>query len=206
MQAKITYQHNFINCDRLDLIDRVQQAIKPGRFKHVLRVEATALELAEIYGLEPADRERVSIASLMHDYAKQMDPETMLALASDYRSDIDLSLEGPAIWHGYAAANLARRDFSCFDEQILAAIAAHTTGDYEMSLVTVMVYLADYTEPGRDYKQANKVRRLVMENLDRAVRYKMSRSLTHLIKNGKRVFPESLNIYNYWTDKEFTWR
>lgn len=87
------------NTNRQAFLDDLAQRIKPKRYQHVLRVEQTAIELAERYG---ADVEAVSIAALAHDYAKDLDVEQARVLAQTFWPQVDLSQEGSNILHGPA--------------------------------------------------------------------------------------------------------
>mgnify|MGYP000653557192 FL=1 len=47
------------------------------RFKHVLGVEKSAIELAERYGY---DTEKAGLAGLIHDYAKEISDQVIFRL------------------------------------------------------------------------------------------------------------------------------
>ncbi|HFI0464489.1 TPA: bis(5'-nucleosyl)-tetraphosphatase (symmetrical) YqeK [Streptococcus suis] len=191
------YQKNYINCDRSSLLEQVQAVIKPKRFQHVLRVEEAALELAKLHGV---DLEAVSIGALLHDYCKDMDPDTMLALAQDYWPEPSLKQAGPNVWHGFAAASLAKTKFSLSHPQILQALAAHTIGWYQMPPIVQVVYLADYIEAGRDFPGVAYARQLAQEDLTQASLYKMQSTIAHLAKEGQAIFLPTVDIYNHFVN------
>ena len=99
----IVYQDNIINISREELISRLRNNLSDWRFNHVLRVEQTAFELADEHG---ANDEQVSVAALMHDYAKEMDHQEMLNLAQQYWDDGTLAQANDGVWHGFAAAQI----------------------------------------------------------------------------------------------------
>ena len=76
MTEEITYTHHYIPLSRTELVDRLRAALKDKRFHHVLRVEQTAIKLAQANGV---DVEKASIAGLCHDYAKQRPDEDFIA-------------------------------------------------------------------------------------------------------------------------------
>lgn len=194
----MTYSKKWINCSREELIEQLRQQIKVSRFEHVLRVEETALKIAEPLG---ADLEKVSIAALMHDFAKEMDEQEMLALALLYWPNDDLKTTTNDIWHGPAAAQLCRTSFECQDESILKAIAGHTIGWFEMDLLAKIIYMADYIEPGREFKGVEKARQLTKENLTQACEYKMIHTIKHLLKQRVPIFRGTIDIYNAWVNQ-----
>lgn len=189
------YSGSFINVSREQLLEDLQKQIKPKRFKHVLRVEATAIELAKLYGENP---EKASIASLMHDYAKDLPEDEMLKLAQSRWDIPTLDQANGNIWHGFAAATIAKEKYNVIDEDILTAISAHTIGWYEMPLLVNIIFIADYIEPGRDFSGVEKARKLGYQNLELAVGYKMSSTIKYLIDEEQVVFLPTLDFYNQW--------
>src|SRR5699024_11311735 len=73
---------DLINIKRDELEKLLQARLTNKRYKHVLRVEETAIELAEQY--PEADVDKASIAALLHDYAKE-DSEKHLSEFKDYQ-------------------------------------------------------------------------------------------------------------------------
>lgn len=121
----IEYTDKYTPLTRAEIIEAVQQTMSEQRMQHVLRVEETALQLAEKYG---ADLEKASIAALIHDVAKQQEDSEMRDIIISENLDLDLLQYGNAIWHGPVGAVLARRQFGIEDEEILRAIENHTIG------------------------------------------------------------------------------
>lgn len=198
MTQDIIYSSNYINRSRQELVDDLSRRLSKNRFQHVLRVEETALELADHYGI---NKEKVSIAALMHDYAKEMDQDQMLELAKEFWPDDSLSEATEGIWHGLAAAEICRSQMDCQDCSILNAIAAHTTGWYEMSPEAKVIFMADYIEPARDFNKVNKIRKIALEDLDYACYKKITTSIKHLMKNKMYIFPVQFFVYNDWNTK-----
>ena len=64
---KPIYSQNYLDLSRAELIELMEKTLSKRRFKHVLRVEKTALKLADIYN---ADKEKVSIAALAHERSR----------------------------------------------------------------------------------------------------------------------------------------
>lgn len=177
----------------------IERVLSKKRYQHVLRVVDTAVELAEYH---QCDIEKAKLAALLHDYAKEMPKENQLELAQAYYSDPQLATYGSAIWHGLAAATLAETKYDISDSDVLQAIAWHTSGWEEMSLLQQIIYTADYIEPGRDFKGVKKVRKLAKKNLAKACFVQMQQTLTHLIKKGAYIAPISFYVYNQWVNNQ----
>lgn len=197
LENKISYAGENINITREELISNLKEVVSPVRFEHILRVEETALHLAKKYDYAALDK--VSIAALMHDYCKEMPVEEMLDTAKQYSDDATIAEAGEAIWHGYAAARYGREHFAIKDRAILNAISQHTIGAEQMSLLSKIIFTADYIEPGRTFKSARKARQLAEISLEKAVYYKMKKTIKQLIKNNEPIYLRSVEIYNNWT-------
>ncbi len=192
---EINYQPEHINLSRQALVAQVQDRVTKARFEHILRVESTAVKMAKTMDVDP---ELASIAALLHDYAKDMDKGDMLALAQKYWPQGHLERGNPSVWHGYAAAEIARQQLGVLDESILAAVSSHTIGCYEMDKLAKIIFVADYIEPGRDFKGVDQARKLAKKSIEQAMIYKMAESIQNVARKRQPIFEESVKIYNHW--------
>ena len=191
----IEYTKNYTSFTREELIEEVRRRLSDKRFKHVLRVEEMAVELAEMYAV---DAERVSVAALLHDVAKEESSSEMLDLIISENLDLDLLQYGPQIWHAPVGAVQARREFAVEDEAILNAIKCHTIGAPEMGDVEKVIFIADYIERGRNFDGVKKARQLANESLDDAIRFKIKETILQLTKQEQKIYPKAIDSYNAW--------
>lgn len=191
----------YLDLDRQVLLEKIAAQMSEKRFQHVLGVEQAALALAERYGADPI---QASLAALLHDYAKEQVDAVFLDLIDRYQLDPDLKNWGNNIWHGLVGRYLIAEEFGLTDAAILQAIAVHTTGASEMSLLDKVLYVADYIEPGRDFPGVEVARELAQTDLDQAVAYETARTVAHLAGKGLPIYPKTLETYNsyvrYWRD------
>lgn len=187
---------DLIQITRKELEELLQARLTNKRFNHVLRVEQTAIELAELY--PEANVDKASIAALLHDYAKDDSLKHLLTFKDYPGYDPEWINYGSAIWHGPLAAMIADTQFNVKDEDILKAVWIHTIGGYEMTLDQKILFIADYIEPGRDFKGVEKARKLAKTDLDAAVDFKIKQSITHLVRSGRQIYPKTILIYNDW--------
>lgn len=194
----VIYTDKYTTFTREEIIEEVAKTMSEQRMAHVLRVEETALQLAEKYD---ADLEKVSLAALIHDIAKQQDDNEMRDIIISENLDLELLQFGNAIWHGPVGAVLARRQFDIEDEEILDAIEAHTVGAPEMTLIGQIIFVADYIEPGRDFNGVGKARELAEESLAAVVKYQIQETIRKLILDESRIYPKAIDTYNAWIIK-----
>ena len=194
-KQRIEYTKNYTSFTREELIEEVRRRLSDKRFNHVLRVEEMAVELAEMYAV---DAERVSVAALLHDVAKEESSSEMLDLIISENLDLDLLQYGPQIWHAPVGAVQARREFAVEDEAILNAIKYHTIGAPDMGDVEKVIFIADYIERGRTFDGVKEARQLANESLDDAIRFKIKETILQLTKQEQKIYPKAIDSYNAW--------
>ena len=166
------------------------------RFSHTLAVADTARRLALLHGLDPVKAE---IAGLLHDCAKCLPLKEMQRIAKDNQLTDDSSiLESGALLHSVVGAFLARTKYGCTDDEVIAAIRSHTTGQAEMSRLSMSVWLADTIEPTRaPYPLLDKTRMLAGLSLEKAMITSLEGTLQHVRKKGDSVHPATMDTLSW---------
>ena len=145
-----------------DIMKDLTEKLKPGRYRHVLGVADTCVELAEIHG---AHIGKAYMAGLLHDCAKYMKPEKLLRLADDAGADDDEKAVMPVL-HAPVGAYRAKTKYGVRDEEVLSAIRKHTVGAEHMSTLDAIVYVADMVEPNRaEFPGLEDARRLARQDI-----------------------------------------
>lgn len=182
--------------DRKQVLKWLSENVPEKRLNHILRVEETAIKLAQYHGL---DWERAAQAGLLHDLAKYFKPKRLLESAKADGLALDPMDEiNPHLLHADVGAIVARDEFGVVDAEVLAAIRNHTLGRAGMSLVSCVVFLADSIEPGRgDTTELNELRRLSRKNLYRAVLQTCEDSMRSLFARQALVHPRVLQTRNW---------
>ena len=171
------------------IIDALHDRLKPKRFVHVLGVLETAVSLAHSHGIDP---ERVAWTALMHDHCKGGEEASLKQMAEDLGEAVpDEDVDYPGIWHAWAAAGLAAREYGVTDEEILEAIRHHSTGHPAMSNVAKVLFLADHLEPTRGFP-SDELLRTAHKNLDEAVIAVLQAKISHLRDRGQNVHPRAV--------------
>ncbi|MDN6731454.1 MAG: bis(5'-nucleosyl)-tetraphosphatase (symmetrical) YqeK, partial [Atopostipes suicloacalis] len=147
------------------------------------------------------DIEKVSIAALLHDIAKEQSDAEMRDLIISENLNLNLLKYGNEIWHGPVGAILAEREFLIENETILDSIRQHTVGGRNMTLTAQIVFVADYIEEGRTFSKVDKARELAKHSLKEAIKYKLKETMKHLISIEEKIFPATIESYNSWISK-----
>lgn len=196
--VELTYTKQYTPYSREEIIEKVSEMIHPNRLSHVLGVEKTAIDLAQRFN---ADIEKVSIAALLHDYAKEQPDEEMRDMIISENMNLDLLQFGNNIWHGPTGAIFAKKVFDVQDYEILNAIRHHTVGSPNMGVVEQIIYLADFIEPGRAFPGVEVGRKLAKESLKAAVQFEIIHTLEHLLEMNGKIYPKAIDTYNAWAAK-----
>lgn len=180
--------------------DRIKEYAKTvlseKRFAHTVNVAEEAKRLAAVWG---TDLDRAYLAGIIHDIAKEVPKSRALADLIEYGYTPDeTEKQNPELLHGKLAAYIAREKFGINDEEVLSAVAYHTTGRQEMSLLEKIIYVADFTEPGRTYPEADKIRKLADKNIDEAVLYQADMVIKFIIDKGRPLHIDTVNTRNYF--------
>lgn len=156
------------------------------RYTHSLNVAKIAGIYADIYKL---DKDMVIAIALFHDACKEMEKVEQLTYIKDNNLDKNLLQEyNKPLRHGAIASDIAIKNFS-FTKEMAHAIYFHTTGCVNMSTLDKIIFLADKTEINRKYPDIDKLRKLSLQNLDKA----MIMALEQIISKNKN-YVNSLSI------------
>lgn len=170
-----------------------RQRMGDKRYEHTLNVKKMAVRLAKHYGADP---DQAALAALLHDTAKEMPIAEMLALMRRYPELAGDAENRPTpVWHGVCAAILARTEWGVTDEAVLSAIACHTTGKPGMSLLDKIIFLADMTCAERDWDGVDALRKLELEDIDRAMLAGLEQSIRFVEQCGRPLDPMSAAAY-----------
>lgn len=176
---------------------QLKSKLDPMRYEHSLSVSFLCVGLAMRYGY---DIGKAELAGLMHDCAKRFTDNELIARCQKHGLELTQEEQKvPAVIHAKYGAWLAKNKFGIRDEEILSAIACHTTGKPGMGMLDKILYIADYIEPRRD-KASNlpRMRYLAFQDLDLAMYEILAGSLEYLEKKGSVTDPMTQDAYQYF--------
>ena len=175
---------------------KLRKELDPERYRHSLAVMYTGAALAMRHG---ADLHRTQVAGLLHDCAKCIPNDKKIRLCEKYGIEVTRTeKENPFLLHSKLGAWMAKEKYGVDDEEILGAIAWHTTGRPGMTLMEEIIFLADYIEPMRQKAQnLDVIRKQAFIDLDRAVMMTLRDTLQYL-KSGDSELDENTELSYYY--------
>jgi predicted HD superfamily hydrolase involved in NAD metabolism len=142
-----------------EIVALLRERLPEQTVRHSLSVAGLMAALA---GMAGVPRDPAVKAGLLHDLCKAMDPDALLARADAYGIAInDTQLYKPNLLHGPVAAEEARRLLGIEDEAVYDAIYWHTTGRPGWGRLGLALYVADFSEPLREFPEAAEARRIL---------------------------------------------
>lgn len=175
-------------------IEEVKEDMKTrlseARYNHCLRVMDVAKKLAEYYHY---DVNKTMLTALAHDVLKELPQDQE---EKWIQKDPTLATLPAKVRHGYMGAKFVEQQYG-FDEEMAAAIACHTTGKKNMSLLDKIVFLADKIEPGKHYPGIEEERELAFLDLDQAIILCLQNQIRKLTQENRSVSPASQETLAY---------
>ena len=179
---------------------KLQRYMDKSRYQHTLGVMYTAASLAMAYHY---DIDKAMLAGLLHDCAKNVPHEKKFELCKKYQVEVtEIERENPFLLHAKVGAIIAKKKYHVKDDEILHAIAVHTTGVPEMNTLDMILFIADYIEPGRDKaKNLDQIRKMAFHNLEHTVEKILYDTLNYLNNKSGRIDPTTEQTYEYYKNR-----
>lgn len=190
----------------IEIKSKLKEILEAKRFDHVLSVVDTALDINKSLGLN-LDERQVALAALLHDCAKKNEDLYFEKYKEKYNLSDNL-FDNFFNLHTILGSIVAKEEYGINDSSILSAITNHTKGSINMTKLDKLIYSADAIEPGRDYPDVDKLRRLAKINLNQLTLAVMNNTIdfvnsktkvddkTYLIRDSIRrdIMQEKLDI------------
>ena len=188
---------NIHSIDKNQILNIVKQNTSESRFEHTLRVADLATKLAHHYKV---DADKTWLAAVLHDLEKNISLEENDDLVNLYGLDKKY-LGNKNLSHSKLAAAVSRDKLGIDDEDILNAIAFHTTGRSDMSMLEKIIFVADTCEEGRTYKEAALLREKAFENIDDVCTPILEYLKESVEKKGLVVDEDTIQALRYLKEK-----
>jgi len=158
------------------------------RVAHIYRTVDRAVYLAKLHNANIND---VIVAALLHDIAKEIE------CISEFEH------LPSKIQHAFYGAEVAKQVFGFKKKGILEAIRYHTTGAPKMSKVAKILFIADFTESGRDFETEKEFLQAVRAELklNAAVRLILEGKVKQIEDRGDSVFELTKEALEFYTPK-----
>jgi nicotinate-nucleotide adenylyltransferase len=172
----------------------VKNHLTDQRFYHSQCVAEEAVRLARRYG---ADEEKARLAGILHDIMKDTPPEEQLKILTD--SGIILTntqQRNRKLWHALCGAAYIRQRLGVTDPEIVDAVACHTSGKGNMTLLDKVLFIADYISADRTYPGVEDMRQAADRSLEEAMVEGIRYTVDELMGQKLPVAAESIEAYN----------
>ena len=127
--------------------------------------------------------------------------EMMETASRDGQEISDFEKAKPSLLHGRAAAVLMNEKFGIKDEEILEAVANHTSGKPGMCGLTKCLFLADKIEPGRPQSTDEYRKKLFAMSLNEMAFSVIIENYEYITSKGFEVYPETKKMIEILSDE-----
>ena len=146
-ERRMLENYDYINllCSDCDMMKRIETLFlsndQQKRFEHICSVAKRIDGIAVQYGL---NREKCRISAMLHDISTLIKWEDMLVFAKENGWKLcDAEISHPFLLHQRISEVVARDDFGIIDEDVLEAIAFHTSLCENASKYQMALFIAD---------------------------------------------------------------
>lgn len=189
----------------MDLFLRYEKPLKeslacdPARYWHSISVALTAVNLASIHG---ADADDCLIAGLLHDFSKCVPKDQMFIECEKHGvklSEEDRNAVGCV--HGFLGAKVCKDLFGISDA-IYDAIYFHTCGRPDMNILEKIIYIADFIEPLRKFRdKVTHIRKLAYTDIDKAIVLASEMNLEFLRVRNLFIHSNTIKTLEFYKNK-----
>lgn len=182
---------------KADIRKKLKKILTPERYEHTLGVANTCVCLAMSQG---TDLGEAYLAGLLHDCAKCIPDEEQIEKCEKHGIAItDIERISPYLLHAKLGAYEAEKKFGVKEKEILSAIRCHTTGKPEMTDLEMILFVADYIEPGRTKaRHLKEIRMTAFHDLRRAVYLILKDTLSYLREKDRPIDDMTEKSYDYY--------
>lgn len=177
--------------------DQLKKDLTDKRYTHTLGVAYTAACLAMAHG---QSRYQAYLAGLLHDCAKCFSDEEKLKLAKKAKiTPNEAQKDNPDLLHAQLGSFVAKETYGIASEEILDAIACHTTGKPGMNPLEQIIFIADYIEPNRKILEGlPQIRYTAFRDLNKACVMIMKNTLAYLHEKNCVIDKTTEETYRYY--------
>lgn len=173
----------------------LKNTLSEYRYNHSLRVAEEAQKLARCYNI---DEQKAYLAGLVHDIAKEYSEEENKQIVEKYNlSNELLQKENKKNLHADIGFIIAKEQYKLPDE-ICNAIKYHTFGDVNMSLLDIIIFVADKIEPGKNYYGIEEERKLAYVDIRKSMIMCIENKIKKLTREKKYINPRTIEVLNYF--------
>lgn len=184
-----------------DARTQLEKRLTQYRLLHSISVSDIAVLMANVYEV---DSGHAQLAGLLHDWDKNYSDAELIKRAELF--DIPLP-DDPrnlaSLLHAQTGAYAVAKEYPALPQEIIQAIARHTSAATDMSDLDMIIYIADMIEPMRSAPNLQPIRSLAgnipLEDLFVKC---YQETLDHLVRRRRYIHPNSVAVWNAYGAKE----
>jgi len=187
--------------DVVHIETEVRKILSTERFLHSRHTALQAYDLCRRFRLNPTAG---YLAGIAHDLAKQLNNKELTKIVKEEGSGYSitpLEKQRPNLLHGKAAAVLLRDRLCIHNEDVLEAVAYHTSGYEGMGQLAKVVYIADKTESTRNIERALRIK-CREDSLDDILCAVLEKTVIKLKMKGMDLSEDTLKILEKIKEKK----
>jgi HD superfamily phosphohydrolase YqeK len=167
--------------------------VSERRLAHVARVTALLDRWAQEMRLPAAGAQAWHDAGRWHDALRDASDDELRVLTRGG----SFASSPAGVLHGPAAATMLERDGET-RTGVLLSVRWHTVGNPDWDQTGRALFMADFLEPGRGFMQADRafLASLLPSDFDGVFRQVVRMRLEWTLREGKPLFPESVQLWN----------
>lgn len=180
---------------------RLKERLDSKRYEHSLSVSDMAVRLARAYGV---DERKARLAGLLHDWDKDYSDAEVRVRAQDLgvRAHPVVLESMPRLLHGPTASIDLAHEYPEIGDDVLQAIARHTSAEVGMTDLDMIVYTADAIEPLRPFDSMAAVRDRIGEaSLEELFLATFQHVIAFLVEKKRRMHPDTVKVWNYYVER-----
>jgi len=177
-----------------------RKTLTTERFLHSRHTALHAYDMCRRYRLNPTAG---YLSGIAHDLAKQLSNKKIMKIVKAKDSGYTISSlekKKPNLLHGKAAAVLLREQLCIHNEDVLEAVAYHTSGSEKMGQLAKVIYIADKTECTRNIERALRLK-CREDSLDSVFFAVLEKTINKLKSRDLDLFDDTLKILENIKDK-----
>jgi nicotinate-nucleotide adenylyltransferase len=191
---------SLVEIQRIELL--AMKMLSTDRFLHSRNTALVASDLCHRYGFNPLAG---YLAGIAHDLAKQLDNKSLIKIVKKAGLPIsNIERDKPNLLHGKAASVLLRERFYIHNEDVLEAVAFHTSGMENMGPLAKVVFIADKAESSKRTNSMLGEMCLEGAELDTLLLSVLERTIKKLQEKNYKLFEDTLKLQRKIKGKDST--
>jgi len=182
-------------------IEYVQKHLCSKKTTHCISVASYGLYIIQFANLT-VDKRKVALAGILHDLCRDFSHINMIKKAEELDIPItEYERKYPVLLHGPLAAKISSIELKLNDPEIYEAIYWHTTGKANLGVVGQILYLSDFSEPLRNYPQAEETRKILTTQGFEDALYYAAQERFQLTMKSRNPSPYTIEFLKWLKDR-----